>query len=287
MDERHALAGLMSLAPSHRMRAALWFNSSATREHLEALSRAAADETVPAIKRLLREVVERTESVTGGAPTDDGIDTDLDAQLVLDDLAGMIKHEMEPAIGWVRSAANREIDGFSSSRTNTEIEKMRRRLNGLISLAEASRPPRFERVTLVELLTECQPPETAQPSIISDPLDNLDSQLETDRGLMNVLLTNVMQNAYEALELVTDDAQVTINCGTTEYSFWINITNRFRGPAFNFEDVAATGVSTKQDQRGLGMTIVRMAADRLGYEVSLTGAASVATFSVRGARKHG
>jgi sensor histidine kinase regulating citrate/malate metabolism len=110
--------------------------------------------------------------------------------------------------------------------------------------------------------------------------------IETDRGLMAVMMSNAFRNAADATqELPSGETTVVISCGVSEEMFWITISNRFRGASFRMEDVASTGVSSKRG-RGMGVAAMRIAAERLGYEIDLQASGGVAVFSVRGPRRH-
>lgn len=105
------LAGLSSSTPSERARAAAWLlvhtQDISTRE----LVRALQAETVPQVRRVLLEVLERRQKasvVSKPAATDrvvppDGEDASAsEASADAGEIASMVRHELAPAVGWIR-----------------------------------------------------------------------------------------------------------------------------------------------------------------------------------------
>jgi len=205
---------------------------------------------------------------------------------ILQELGGIIRHELGPPIGWIRYAATSEISDYESSETKSHIEALRRRVDGLASLAAAHRLPQRVRMSLGELLEESVPADVSPGLFSMDIPDDIDDGIETDPGLFTVLLSNAMQNAVDAGREPDETEAVVVAVGLSVEEFWIRISNHFSGASFEFADVAASGVSTKTDHRGLGLRIMKLAAERLGYQIDLSGAGEVATFFVRGKRRY-
>jgi hypothetical protein len=127
------LAGLSSNAPSERARAAAWLLVHAQDISTRALVRALQAETVPQVRRVLLEVLELRQkaSVTTKLAATDLVvppagekSSASEASADAGEIASLVRHELAPAIGWIRLAADAEIPGFASSRTNDAVRRL-------------------------------------------------------------------------------------------------------------------------------------------------------------------
>lgn len=289
MSAEEAQRLLLSKLPSDRSAGAHWFLLRAEDEHRNLLLQALTAESVPRIRRLLQLCLQKLDSSgpiieqlgKDGLPIAGG----LTAEAVLNNLASLIRHETEPAIGWVRRAANREVRNFPASATNRAIEALRTRIDGLTLMAQAERQPRRVQSDLATLVLESAAPDLPSGMFAMQTSDEPSVVLETDPALFGLLVGNALRNASDATATVSDNApSVLISFGADAQQFWLTISNRFVGHAFSLLDVAAAGLSTKGKQRGLGVVTMLTAAERLGYTVGLSGSEGVAVFTLRGAR---
>lgn len=285
MNEAEAIAGLKNPLPSERARAAQWFLANSTEQHAAVLTRAIETEVVPSIRQLLTTTAVRRKRPTGrDTPSVGGVynGTERIDEEILDGLSGLIRHETEPVIGWLRRSAAREIgDAFEASETSRNIDLLRRRILGLEALAAAHRVPRWTRSSLSSLVASCRPPEMSADTAVEQMRS--DDLIDTDPGLFSIIISNALQNAYEAAA-EEEEGAVWFETGVTDRDFWISITNRFHGQSFEFEYVAHTGASSKASHKGLGLSAMALAADRLGYSLALTANGGNAFFSIRGGR---
>ena len=210
---------------------------------------------------------------------------DLDVWLLLDDLAAMIDHEISPAIGWVRHAANREIEEFSGSTTNAMIEALRRRVDGLVKIASASRAPAFQPIALHELLSSQVGLAYLGESLSLEAATGTDDTISTDAGLFSSILENALENAIDGIrEIPSQEGNALVTYGVTDRDFWVKITNRFIGTSFEYVSVSASGRTSKAEHRGLGIRAMEIAAGRLGYSIDIRAAGGVAIFTLHGPR---
>lgn len=238
-------------------------------------------ETVPAVRHLLEAAVRRAQQDSEPASVyqPDAVPASTD---ILDALSGLIRHETEPIIGWIRRSAAREIGaGYQESETFKNIDLLRRRLLGLETLAAAHRLPRYSRASLVSLIVDCQP--NGFPDEVVEANGGDDDSIDTDPGLFSIIVGNALLNAQEA-SIGLPGAPILVRHGVSDRHFWVTVSNRFQGQAFEMEHVAQTGASTKDSHKGLGVSAMRMAADRLQYVFTLQANGGTVVFSLRGER---
>lgn len=274
---------LRSRLPSERAAAADWYRQNAQLEDVGVLTLAIEAEAVPSLRRLLENAIKRARQAGEGPRVlDVSVEVPLEVE-VLDSLSGLIRHETEPIIGWIRRSAARELgERYEESETFRNIDLLRRRLIGLEMLAAAHRNPRFSRCSLVELIDECLP--DGFPSDLVEIGDEAeDDTIDTDRGLFSIIAGNALLNAQEA-SAGLGGAAVLVRHGVSDQHFWMTVTNRFEGEAFEMEHVAQTGASTKMSHKGLGLSAMRMAAERLQYEFTLRASGGTVRFALRGER---
>jgi signal transduction histidine kinase len=283
------LERLSSGLPSNRMRAAQEVLEGSPDPSLRpVLVEALTREEVPRIRQVLASAIEALGAAAHAppSPTAQAEERSVDkAADILDELAGMIRHETQPAIGWVRLAASRELSDFDASATNAAIEALRRRVDGLATLTAAHRLPIRRLVSLSELISERVQGEHPGSLFAIERFDEVEDEIFTDPGLFELLVSNALQNAVDASrDIPRENAQIVIATGVSDRRFWVTITNRFLGATFDYSSVAATGRTSKKGHRGLGTRVMELAASRLGYEFELRAVGGTATFSLRGDR---
>ena len=203
-------------------------------------------------------------------------------------LVGWVRHELEPGIGWLRLAASGEIENFADSETNEAIEGLRKRIDSVEALIRTSGPPRISHVSLAEIVAVSVATSAAPPSIITVDIEDQPDDLQTDPNLLALILRNAIANAVSAVALLPESVQrVQIAAGTAGDNFWIRISNRFEGTEFSFDEVSASGVSSKIGHQGQGLSVMRRAASRLDYSISTDAQSGLAVFVLRGCRTYG
>jgi hypothetical protein len=283
---------LSSSLPSVRTRAVQWFVDNATKDDVAILHNALAVESVPRIKSQLAVAMRKATDgrsvrpvIQPGNPKVSGSTTE-SADITLNELSRVIAHELVPGIGWIRSAANKEIHPYQPSRTHSAIEGLRRRMDGLMRIVDASRPVTFlERIEISELVLECMPPEASDVLSSERSATSSDDLIETDRGLMSILLSNAMHNAIASCEKSGVDASaVVVRWSVTDTAFSITISNPFSGLAPSAEEILSGNLASSPGHRGLGMRLIGLTARRLGYELAITTGGGIWEFTVGGSR---
>lgn len=277
--------GLASTSPSERLRAAAHAKANPGVIHTRVLMRAIQRETVPQIRQLLNDVLLARDALHHADRSNTGRDSP-DVSDHVPELARLIRHELSPPIGWIRKAANLEISEFSRSRTGDAVNRLDRRIDALVSLIREGSALDLAPYDLEQTLRDCWPDMTGVPSAFSpsSELGGGRTEITTDLGLLEILLANIYQNAIDAAIECDDDRPVEVSWSAVGDRFWIRVSNPFAGSQFNIEDVETKGISTKSGHQGIGMALIKTAADRLGYGFRVAGRAGVATFSLSGAR---
>lgn len=288
MNRDEFLEHLASRLPSDRVLAAQWAMENNSEPELErVLVEALSREAVPRIQNAISLALKTCHANPQPHidPNQGSSNSEAKFADVLNELPGIIRHEMQPAIGWVRLAARKEISDFQTSATNRAIEALRRRIDGLANLAAAHRLPVRQMVSLGEVITGCLSDEYPSSMFKVEGSEKPSDDIYTDLGLLSLILSNVIQNAADASrDLPDDQRQVLISTSVDEKHFWITVNNRFHGASFNFSSISASGRTSKHGHRGLGTRIIQLAVDRLGYEFDLNAHGGTATFSLRGDR---
>ncbi|WP_205754068.1 MULTISPECIES: GHKL domain-containing protein [Arthrobacter] len=288
------LQGLGSTAPSNRARAAGWLIQHPKAITTRALMNALQTETVPQVRRLLLQVLESrqrsTDTSRGGSSAGLQV-TDVSARDEATapehvDIAALVRHELSPAVGWIRLAADGEIDSFGTSKTNDAVRKLQRRIDGLVAIIKSSEELNLRRLSLPHILSENWPDTHTAPAV-APSADEASIDIETDEGLFSMLLSNVFQNAIDASIDATGETAAQVTWGFTDQSYWVRVTNPFKGDRFALADVVDVGNSSKMAHQGQGLSLIKTVAARLGLSISLDGVSGTASFSLSGARPHG
>ena len=199
------------------------------------------------------------------------------------DIAALLRHELAPAVGWVRLAADDEIESFATSRTNDAVRKLQRRIDGLVAMIKSSEALTLTRLRLPHVLIEAWPEANAAP-LISPPPSDAQIEIETDEGLFSLMLSNIFQNAIDASLEATGKVLVQITWGYTDKNYWVRVSNPFSGDSLRLADVVQVGTSTKVAHQGRGLALIQMVAQRLSIAITLDGASGTASFALSGSR---
>lgn len=287
------LRGLGSTAPSNRARAATWLVQHPQSITTRALMNALQAETVPQVRRLLLQAMESRQLVTSSAEPGAAVTPSHDALQGIGtvasehvDIASLVRHELSPAVGWIRLAADDEIPFFDRSKTNEAVRKLQRRIDGLVAIIKSSEDLNLRRLSLPHILVDNWPDTRTAPTI-TPAIDATGIDIETDEGLFSMLISNVFQNAIDGSIGATGEVVAQINWGYTDRSYWVRVTNPFSGDRFNLADVIDVGNSSKMAHQGQGLSLIKTVAARLGLSIALDGVSGTASFTLSGARPHG
>jgi hypothetical protein len=255
--------------------------------------RALQTETVPQVRRLLLQVLESRQKstapshggaavispLTGEPPAHDAV---VSEQV---DIAALVRHELSPAVGWIRLAADSEIESFATSKTNEAVRKLQRRIDGLVTIIKSGEDLNLRRLSLPHILVDNWPDTHTAPTVMPSE-EEASIDIETDEGLFSILLSNVFQNAIDASGDAIGEASAQVTWGYTDQNYWVRVTNPFKGDRFALADVVDVGNSSKMAHQGQGLSLIQTVADRLGLAITLEGISGTASFSLSGTRPH-
>lgn len=283
---------LTSHSPNERAKAINWLKQHPHEITSSDLMKAMQAETIPRLQLGLNQALKarQTNSFMDGASSPKSTLVEDPGEITLPktpelDLAGLVRHELSPAVGWIRLAADGEISNFDESATNHAVKKLQRRIDGLIALIKQTHPLNYTRTSLDSALIESWPDPQTRPATAPDSgAENL--EIETDISLFHLVLANAYQNAIDASMEHDGKVNVTVAWGVESHRFWIRITNPFAGHKFEFEDVFLEGHSSKAAHQGKGVALMNMAAKRLGYTFQVRGQSGHATTIIGGKIAH-
>lgn len=275
-----------SKSPSERAGAAAWLVQHPEAIQTRELVRALQEETVPRVRRLLIEVLEARQrrslrSTSSSADPAESPSPDVIKRREAPDIAALIRHELSPAVGWIRLAADDEIPNFSTSKTNEAVKRLQRRIDGLTAIIRSESAVSPSVLTIPDAIYDCWPDPSNAPSI-EPQLGSASIDITTDDGLFALFFSNILQNAIDASVDAVGSPQAAITWGHTGQSYWVRVTNPFRGDRFTLDEVVDLGRSSKTAHQGHGLDLVRRIAERLDLSISLDGVNGVASFVVTG-----
>lgn len=283
----HPLDLLKSEKPSQRSRAIDQLQRDATPADLPTLREALHGESVPMLRRQLSNLVRRLSNPIVEAPAQvTALGSADEMKRFEDDTVRWLRHELEPSIGWLALAASDEIKDFEASETRLAIDGLSLRLDGVEALVRASAPPRYEKLSLSEIVLEAiQMSGASKHRLTTDLVRDRPDDITTDGNLMRMALSNAIRNAIDAvLEVPKEASHVHVSADVTPSSFWVKVSNQFVGSEFYIDDISGSGVTSKIGHQGQGLNIMRMIAARLRYDILIQAEAGLAIFTLRGRR---
>lgn len=223
---------LRSEKPSQRSLAIDRLRKEATAADLKVLRAAMQAETVPMLRRQLSHLVRALSHPIAKAPSEaPTLVATGELGRFEDDVVHWMRHELEPGIGWLMLAASDEIDGFEGSETRLAIEGLSMRLDSIEALVRASAPPRYEELSLSEIVQEAvRISGASEQRLTVDLVNDRPDSITTDANLLRLALSNAIRNAVEALlEVPEEGSQVYVSADVTPSSFWVKVSNQFLG----------------------------------------------------------
>lgn len=281
-------ARLLVASPTERARALDTIRPIATPQDIPALRMALQNESVGSLRRQLGALIRRLE-LQNADSRGAGIrhaEPLVDLNAILEENAiSWIRHELEPAIGWLRLAASREVNGFSESETNRAIQGLRRRLDNAEALVRATAPPKLSEASLSEVIAVAISSGGLPADRISVVIDQDQPDLfVTDVRLFTLIVQNAVANALDAISQLRRETShsVFVSGAVSGDRLWLRVTNQFTGREFAMSEVEGVGVTGKDGHQGQGLSLMRHAAMRLGYDLRVKAEGGVAELVLAG-----
>lgn len=250
-------------------------------------------ETVPQIKNMLRQVVEiQQQSKTlskNNTPSSDntsGRDIHISNRDHFLQIAPILRHEIMPIIGSIQAVADEEFINFEYSKTYKQILSLIKKINDLPAIFNDE--VEYSKINIYNLITEIINRFGFQQTAFSAET-NKNVTVELDRGILDVILSNLIHNAYNAsigINQETNNNDINISVESNSDEFYIRIVNKFNGNGFTKKDVIYDGLSSSSSNQGKGIALVENLCERMKLTFTIEGAAGTATTIIRGKIKN-
>lgn len=297
MDKAEALTALKSADIHERLTAARFLSHNAEREDISTLQSALASEKIGWVSRALSRAIQRAtanspeENVKDfGKPVEDSYN-ETRARAV-EEVAGIILHELTPVLGLVRAYASSEMgDHYPNSKTRSSLDDLNSLMDCIRTLKTAASQPRMAECDLNALVARVIASlDPSQQSCIS--IANEGPFLVTvDEAHMFIAIVNGLRNAVEAAvsnsDVGTADPIVVVNWGRGGEEDWLAVIDN--GPGFQQapERMIRMGTTLKKAGHfGFGLALVQQAITAMEGSLSLTNSSTGgAIFELRWLRK--
>lgn len=199
----------------------------------------------------------------------------------IEEVSGMLLHEIGSKLGLVASNCRREVPDYDKSRTAVHVKNLQSIFDAIAQLRSAANPAGYGEFDLADLLYECQDVEAdGSPDALFAFQGRRPALVYSSRHLVRLAVCNGLRNAIEAANsLVREESEeaalVVVAWGSTDQEYWISIIDN--GPGFA-QGVASLffqmGGTTKKNHLGFGLAIARQALDTLNGTVTLENSAT-------------
>ncbi len=275
MTREEALGHLSSTDSDVRLGAARFFAMNATSGDRPRLRNALHKESVPWIKRALVRSLHRAGPAKETADAAGPVYADPPARLMselrasaIEEVSGTIVHELAHIVASLKLIAPRDIPNYVGSRTETLVNSLAGLLSGIRNLKAAAGKVDFAEC---DLARECRD----ACGIFIDERDIFRFAgpspffVEIDPNLLKLALTNIIKNAVESVNSLSDDADrtVTLNWGRAGHEYWVSVLDSGLGFDHEPSTMVEFGKSTKNDHVGFGLATSRQAMQALEGDV--------------------
>lgn len=266
-----ALALLTSAAPLDRIKGARYLSKHKAPENLHKLKGCLQGERVGHVRTALENAVAFQSNVTPEPALGEGLkytgdevssSAELKKQMYSDavnEVAGMLLHELEPKIGLLKVAARKEVNEYEASDVKKHLESLNRCFIGIADLRRASSTPRAVQFDLAQTIkdnVEEQSGGLNEVFLYHGPQPFL---IISDQNLLTLGITNGIKNAIEAVEQIEDseNRRIVIDWGNTDVDYWLTILDNGPGLVGSTEAAFGIGKTNKPGHSGFGLAVVR------------------------------
>jgi len=275
------LRRLRSETPTDRLEAARYFAAHASAEHELALREALSRENVHWIRIALKRALARISpdadhNLSPKSLDQDDIPTRFAAQVyadALEEATSELIHELEPLIGALRLAVEREVGDFDQSSTRKHLDRLDELLEAFSRLRRAASAPKIEEFSLDEVVQGCIQEINLPDGMVVQKAGPQPCVVEGDSSLISLCISNGLRNAVEATcaggggDLPS--RPITVAWGLTDVDCWVSVVDLGIGFKGNLQRAFEMGTSTKPGHLGMGLAIANQALTSMSGELLL------------------
>lgn len=271
---------MLTSGTSHeRLKAARLLARGAGPGDLPTLRQALQAETVSYVKTSLDLAIRRLSKLTVSLEPDPVDEHEIPEAIkqqirteAVEQVTGLVLHEISSPIGRARFAASREIPEFQNSETKRHLDRVQSIFHSIEQLKKATITPKPESFDLAEFILhvahEEATPELLDNIALTGPKPMI---ILSDPNLIQLTVSNGIRNALETIAStdISETFPVIVGWGETDVDYWVTILDRGAGIVGPVDAAFEIGKSTKDGHSGFGLAIARQAMERLGGSVRL------------------
>ena len=277
MDHSAAIELLESSSPHQRLQGARFFTKNHLPDYLPELKSYHRKERVLhvkaaldlAIKRNTREENRRKKNENNDVEQVYDVTFGQENHEAVDKWVGILLHEIEPKVGLIKIAAQKEISNFEDSETNKYLDGLVRVLKGFSNLRLSTAPPKHQEFDLADLIGDILSQEPFNGVVVSvhGPKPFI---IKSDMNLLQMAISNGIRNALEAVKSNKDKKEIVVTWGGSDVEDFVSILDN--GPGFPKEAtdfLFKIGNTSKEGHEGFGLAIISQALENLGGRTTL------------------
>ena len=266
MTREQSLVDLGSTDGDLRLRAARSLATEGLFEDVDTLRAVLRTESVPWVRAALVAAIETLAvgqpSAVESPPESGGLGSE---SVYLDGLqltTDRVVHELRSVTGALRYWAEKEYEAYVGSKTEGQVERLRRCLEAIETLGDAASVPTLAEFDLADLVLDEVAVVESSGGVVQ-AIGPRPFSVVGAKGALTLVVRNALANAIEA------GSDIRINWGAGANDTWIAVLNRGTGLPVEVEPLFEFGSTTKANHVGAGLAIISH------YAVSLRGVSSL------------
>lgn len=278
-NAEHFCRLLRSDEPTERLSAARYFAAHASTAQEAQIREALALENVHwirvALKRALARLSPEIDVAAERSVDSEDVPARFAAQVYADareEATSQLIHEVEPIVGSLRLAAEREMTDFQNSNTRTHLDRLDRLLEAFARLRRAASAPQIEEFSLDDLVQRSMSEVSPPAGVVLQKAGPQPCVVEGDRSLLGLALVNGLRNAIEATAAVGIDSQklpIAVTWGLTDIDCWISVVDSGIGFRGDLQRAFDMGTTTKSGHLGMGLATAKQAMESMSGRLLL------------------
>lgn len=270
LNSDQARHDLSSVVIRERLAAARIMARTATADDKPLLRECLRNERVQWVRDALRAALSRIELVAENDSSDGTyveLASEVNARATVE-VTGQLLHELEPLVGLLRARLIGEWTEFEGSNSERSLAQLEEFLDVMTDMHAAAQVPVLREVELRSLLNE-EARELKATAAVQIDATGPELRVVTDPRLVRLVVRNGLKNALEAVDQAT--GTVVLTWGRAREGFFVSVVDNGVGVSKEFSLARLpSGTTTKQGHLGMGLSLVRQAAESLGATVDLS-----------------